>query len=266
MGWTQDEIEKAVVLAQNSVHDILSEIPKSEKPIKEMLERDDVPTVAETLMPTEKRWWARTRPPCLFQRKRTPLCDFQMLDLKEEQLFIHEMGAGGGVGRDIATMPIPTEKNAAVRQLSMLGWTNEMIGNSVNLDESRIRQRFDGEIPDLVKLLESRLKVKSPADFRSDHETPMPEVLAWTIKQHEGEIPNLALPDRAWAYHTLPNLETPCLVRLQRECRGAFTRIITWLPMRTQSPAATMHPQRRKTPTSPSTGTACWQTRSAVAS
>ena len=45
----QEEIGKAVDLAQNSVHDVLSEIPKWEEPIKEMLERDDVPTVADRL-------------------------------------------------------------------------------------------------------------------------------------------------------------------------------------------------------------------------
>jgi hypothetical protein len=57
----------------------------------------------------------------------------------------------------------------------MLGWTNEMIGNCVNLSESAIRQRFDAEIPDLEKLLQSRLKIKNPADLRSDAETPLPE-------------------------------------------------------------------------------------------
>jgi len=56
-----------------------------------------------------------------------------------------------------------------------------MIGNCVNLAESAIRQRFDAEILDLVKLLQSKLKFKNPADLSSDAETPMPEVLAWAI-------------------------------------------------------------------------------------
>ena len=44
-----------------------------------------------------------------------------------------------------------------------------MIGNCVNLSESAIRQRFDAEIPDLEKLLQSRLKFKNPADLRSGY-------------------------------------------------------------------------------------------------
>lgn len=63
-----------------------------------------------------------------------------------------------------------------------LGWTQEMIGNSLNLSQQAINQRFEQEIADLRKLVESRPKMKNPADLTSDAETPTPEVLAWAIK------------------------------------------------------------------------------------
>lgn len=72
--------------------------------------------------------------------------------------------------------------NMQILQLSMLGWTQEMIGTCVNLSESAIRQRFDAEIADLQKLLESKLKLKNPGDFPCDTEIPTSEVLAWALK------------------------------------------------------------------------------------
>jgi hypothetical protein len=56
----------------------------------------------------------------------------------------------------------------------MLGWTQEMIGNCVNLSESAIRQRFDAEIRNCEKLLESKLKLKNPVDLIDDTEMPTP--------------------------------------------------------------------------------------------
>jgi hypothetical protein len=61
-----------------------------------------------------------------------------------------------------------------------VGWTQEMIGASLNLSQDTISLRFQREIPDLEKLVESRLKLKNPADLTNDKETPMPEVLAST--------------------------------------------------------------------------------------
>lgn len=80
--------------------------------------------------------------------------------------------------------------NIKILQLNMLGWTNEMIGDSYDLDESTIRKRFEGEIADLRKLLESRLKLKNPADLRTDAETPTPEVLAWALKLNDEKDPS----------------------------------------------------------------------------
>ena len=40
-----------------------------------------------------------------------------------------------------------------------------MIGNLLNLSQQAIDQRFQQEIPDLVKLVQSRLKLKNPADL-----------------------------------------------------------------------------------------------------
>lgn len=49
--------------------------------------------------------------------------------------------------------------------------------------EKSIDHRFQQEIPDLERLVQSRLKLKNPADLTSAAETPMSEVLAWAIKR-----------------------------------------------------------------------------------
>jgi len=46
-----------------------------------------------------------------------------------------------------------------------------MIRNLLNLTQQAIDQRFQQEIPDLEKLVQSRLKLKNPADLTSDSET-----------------------------------------------------------------------------------------------
>jgi predicted transcriptional regulator len=102
--------------------------------------------------------------------------------------------------------------------VAVIGWTQEMIGNLLNLTQPAITQRFQseiadlqtliesklklrnpadlisdrfkGEIPDLEKLLESKLKVKNPADLSGDSETPTPEILGWALKlkgEEDGE-------------------------------------------------------------------------------
>ena len=71
--------------------------------------------------------------------------------------------------------------NMQILQLSMLGWTQEMIGELTNLSKQAIDQRFGQEIPDLEKLVESKLKLKNPSDLTSDPDTPMPEILAWAL-------------------------------------------------------------------------------------
>lgn len=43
LAWTQEEIGKATSLDQSAVSRVLCELPKREKSIIEMLERDDVP-------------------------------------------------------------------------------------------------------------------------------------------------------------------------------------------------------------------------------
>lgn len=73
--------------------------------------------------------------------------------------------------------------NMQILQLSMLGWTQEMIGNSFNLSQDAISLRFQREIADLQKLVESKLKLKNPADLTSDPEAPTPEILAWALSQ-----------------------------------------------------------------------------------
>jgi hypothetical protein len=57
-----------------------------------------------------------------------------------------------------------------------------MIGNEFNLSQDAIFRRFEREIPDLEKLVASRLKLKNPGELPRDAETPMPEVLAWAIR------------------------------------------------------------------------------------
>jgi len=61
----------------------------------------------------------------------------------------------------------------------MLGWTQEMISDRLNMPRSTVIERIETEIPDLVKLSESRLKSKNPGDLTNDEETPLSEVLAW---------------------------------------------------------------------------------------
>ena len=68
--------------------------------------------------------------------------------------------------------------NVIILQLAMLGWTQEMIGNLLNLSQQAITQRVQQEIPDLEKLVQSRPKIKNPSDLTRDAETPMPEAQA----------------------------------------------------------------------------------------
>ena len=80
--------------------------------------------------------------------------------------------------------------NMQILQLSMLGWTQEAIGDYFGLAQKTISDRFKGEIPDLEKLLESKLKLKNPADLSGDSETPTPEILGWALKlkgEEDGE-------------------------------------------------------------------------------
>lgn len=58
----------------------------------------------------------------------------------------------------------------------------------LNLTHQAINQRFEQEIPNLVKLAESQLNVKSPGNLASGKETPMPEVLAWASGQRVNEF------------------------------------------------------------------------------
>ena len=74
-----------------------------------------------------------------------------------------------------------------ILQLSMLGWTQEMIGDLTNLSKQAIEQRFRQEIADLQKLVESKLKLRNPADLTSDPETPTPEILAWALNPKDGK-------------------------------------------------------------------------------
>ncbi len=63
----------------------------------------------------------------------------------------------------------------------MLGWTQEMIGNLLNLSQPAITQRFQSEIRNCEKLIESKLKLKNPSDLIDDPEMPTPELLGWAI-------------------------------------------------------------------------------------
>ena len=57
-----------------------------------------------------------------------------------------------------------------------------MVGDRLNMPQTTVADRILTEVPDLEKLVQSRLKLKNPADLTGDAETPMPEVLAWAIK------------------------------------------------------------------------------------
>ena len=59
-GMTQEEIGEAVNLDQSNVHRALCEFPESEKRIIDMLERHEVPTVAEKQDLPELLVWAIT--------------------------------------------------------------------------------------------------------------------------------------------------------------------------------------------------------------
>ena len=72
--------------------------------------------------------------------------------------------------------------NMQILQLSMLGWTQEMIGDRLNLAHNTINDRLQSEIADLQRLTESKLKLRNPADLVGDPEAPTPEVLAWALK------------------------------------------------------------------------------------
>jgi len=54
----------------------------------------------------------------------------------------------------------------------VLAWA--MIGDRLNLAQNTINDRFQSEIPDLEKLIQSRLKIKNPADLIGVAETLMP--------------------------------------------------------------------------------------------
>jgi hypothetical protein len=56
-----------------------------------------------------------------------------------------------------------------------------MIGNRLDLAQNTINDRFQSEIPDLEKLIQSRLKIKNPADLIGDAETPVLDLRARTI-------------------------------------------------------------------------------------
>ena len=60
-------------------------------------------------------------------------------------------------------------------QLSMLGWTQEIMGGALNLIEDAIFRHFECRIPDL-ELVASRLELKNPVDLSHDDESPMSEV------------------------------------------------------------------------------------------
>jgi len=55
--------------------------------------------------------------------------------------------------------------SAALALFLMMGWTQEMIGDRLNLAHNTINDRLQSEIVDLLKAIESKLKLKNPADL-----------------------------------------------------------------------------------------------------
>lgn len=49
-----------------------------------------------------------------------------------------------------------------------------MIGDRLNMPRTTIDQRIQTEVADLLKLVESKLKLKNPSDLTDDPETSMP--------------------------------------------------------------------------------------------
>ena len=97
------------------------------------------------------------------------------------------------------------------QQTPMLGWTQDMIGSLWDLTQPAITQRFQSEIRDCEKLIESKLKLKNPVDLIDDPEMPTPELLAWAISSGTRSMTCPILAPR-----TRKRVPSACVVLIRR--------------------------------------------------